>query len=405
MLKSTRAKLLALALTAGAATAIPALFATAAPDAPKPAAPAGAGAGDFAKPPVKVVVPDGFERVQVGGHTALCQPNDVEWVKQALTAVKAADKVPGGPQDMKASITGKNKDLFEKQLKDDLGVDAAAAGQFINGTLAPALDKLDTTRPPLFYLVTTNEKLLDLCKNGWGEPVFHYNRVANAVEWRGNVNFVIDKEMDDTVLPAVYDPKADKADRIKGLTGAIQNVDANLSRSAAGGVGSTVFAKLVEFVNQQIKPLNLKPDQAWLGTGITNCLAAKYLALFVPNATREQIVGGLIQEPQNFPISTRSIDLLYPTDPKTINEALQPYYANAVQRKSIWAVYQLMAKAGDAPVADALKAIRATPPADGKALVKLLETTTKVDVTPWLSGIGSNGLPTTAPAPAAPAPK
>jgi hypothetical protein len=303
---------------------------------------------------------------------------------------------------MKQSINVANKGAFENQLKDDLGLDAAAVGQFVNGTLNPALDKLDATRPPLFYLVTTNEKLLDICSKGWGEPVFHFNRVANAVEWRGNVNFVVDKEMDDTVLPAVYDPKSGVDERVKDLTNSIQGIDANLARSAAQSVGPTVFAKLVEFVGKQVEGLKLKPDQEWFSTGLTSGLAAKYLAQLGTGATREQIVNGLIQEAPNFPISTRSIDLLNPTDPSKINEALKPYYTNAVQRKSIAVVYLLSTKSSDARIADVVKNIRATPPADGKALVRLIEQTTKVDVTPWLAGIGANGLPTTAPAPAAP---
>src|SRR4051794_25732255 len=86
MRRSIRVTFVVFALTSAVTT----LFfgpATAAPGAdPAPAV-----------PPVKsnktifhMTVPQGYEKVTVAGHTALCEPNDVTWVKQAMTDAKPA---------------------------------------------------------------------------------------------------------------------------------------------------------------------------------------------------------------------------------------------------------------------------------------------------------------------------
>jgi hypothetical protein len=383
MFRTIRAALTALALTA-VPFAAPALAA----DPPAPTPPA---------TPVKLVIPAGFEKVEVGGHTALAEPNDVKWVKDALTAIKAPDKVKGGPEDMIDSIKKENRATVTRQMSEDLGITEQAAAQFLDATVVPALEKLITAKPPLFYLVATDKRLLALVKTGWGEPTFHYNRVADAVEYRGNLNFQIDKEMDDVVLPTTYAEAAAADARGKDLTAAIQNVNARLKLSAAQNVGSTVFGKFVEFVDKQLEGFKLKPDQAWFNQGVTNCLAAKYVAVLT-GADKKEIVNALVQEAPNFPISTRSIDLLSPTDTSKINPALQPYYVDAVRRKSIAVVWLWINKAGEKAIPDMLKSLRAGVPADGKALVKQIEATTTVDVTPWLSGIAADGKPTNTPA-------
>ncbi|HEY7118384.1 MAG TPA: hypothetical protein VH475_17475, partial [Tepidisphaeraceae bacterium] len=57
--------------------------------APGPAAAPAAASGQkpaATEPPARreLVMPPGYEKVTVAGHTALCEPNDAAWVKQAL---------------------------------------------------------------------------------------------------------------------------------------------------------------------------------------------------------------------------------------------------------------------------------------------------------------------------------
>src|SRR5204862_8127562 len=149
------------------------------------------------------------------------------------------------------------------------------------------------------------------------------------------VPFTPDKDMDDTVLPALYDDKdKDEGARIKGVTNLIQNVDASVLKTAADQAGSLIFGQFVTFIQDKcIAPLNLKVDQKWLGTGLTNYLGAKYSALIL-DVKKEELIAQLIAEPQVYPVSMRSVDLLHPADEKTMKEEMRPYYAVAMQRKS-----------------------------------------------------------------------
>src|SRR5437868_11788742 len=85
MRQSIRVGLGIFAMGAGLATTVYVLAAPAAPTA----APVKTDAPAERKP---VVIPPGYEKVTIAGHTALCEPNDVTWVKQALADVKPAQK-------------------------------------------------------------------------------------------------------------------------------------------------------------------------------------------------------------------------------------------------------------------------------------------------------------------------
>ena len=74
MHRSIRAGLSVLALGSMAALSAYVAPSFAAPPAPAPKA-------DAPTPRVVVVVPPGYEKVTVAGHTALAEPNDVAWVK------------------------------------------------------------------------------------------------------------------------------------------------------------------------------------------------------------------------------------------------------------------------------------------------------------------------------------
>lgn len=375
---------LRVSVTALALAALPGLIVRAAPDLSA----AGGGqpkAGDAATPtPLRRVidVPKGFEKVTVGGHTALCEPNDVKWVTQALTDVKAPALPAGAPSNRAAAIKAK-RDLLLQHLVTDLAlttdVDAKA---LIDDQLPFKLDLLDKTRPPLFYLVTTPARLRDIVKDGWGAPQFRYVPLTDSVSFSKQIPFTPDKEMDDTVWPAIYDDKdKDEAAKVKGVTNLIQGMDANVLNTAAQQAGSLIFGQFVSFIQDRcVAPLNLKADQKWLGVGLTNYLGAKYSAL-VMDVKKEDLVNQLLAEPEVVPVSMRTVDLLHPADEKTMKEEMRPYYAVATQRKATFMVAIWAEQAGgDAGIPAVLKAVRAKLPEDGRALLAVVKDAGKVDM-------------------------
>jgi len=378
MRRSIRAGLSVLAVAAGLVT-LPSV------GAPPAAAPAIAPKADATPARQALVMPPGYEKVTVAGHTALAEPNDVAWVKQALTDTKPPPKMGVSPADMIQTLVDKRAALTKQMVTDLALADDKAVNEFLDTKVIATLKKLDETRPPVFYLITTQEKLRDLTKTGWGEPRYHYNGVANSAAFDDSVPFSIDKPMDDTVLPAFYNEK-DAADvRAKNLAAGLQNFDANLAANAIRQANPTVFNLFVQFIQEkQMDPLKLKRDQSWLSMGVSNFLAAKYTSV-VTGVEKNRMLAELTSEPNLFPVSARSIDLVKPVDEASMKAQLVPYYTVSMQRKATAVVAVWVDQAGEAGIPRTLTALRAKMPADGAALVKTIQEATGADLSKYLS--------------------
>jgi hypothetical protein len=350
-----------------------------------PAADAPAAGAKADAPRAVAVIPPGYEKVTVAGHTALAEPNDVAWVKQALTDTKVAPKNGVTPADMIQTLVDKRAALTKQMVTDLALADDKAVNEFLDTKVIATLKKLDETRPPLFYLVITQDKLRDLTKTGWGEPRYHYNGVANAAAVDDSLPFSIDKPMDDTILPAFYNDKDAPDVRAKNLAAGLQNMDANIAANVARQAPSNIFNLFVAFIQEkQIDPLKLKLDQSWLGSGVANFLAAKYTAV-VTGVEKNSLLSQLTSEPNVFPVSARSVDLAHPLDEASMKPAIVPYYKVSMQRKATAVVAVWVDQAGEAAIPRTLAAMRAKMPADGAALVKLIQETTGADLSKYLA--------------------
>jgi hypothetical protein len=353
--------------------------------APQPAAPAQAAAA--APKRQELVVPPGYQKVTVGQHTALCEAGDVAWVRQALGEVKPPAKPTPAAADVIKGLADKRADLG-RQVATDLGLAAGdrSVGEFLDGKLIPNLKKLDEARPPVFFLVTTREKLRDLTKTGWGEPRFHYNGVADAAAFDTSISFNIDRAMDDVVLPAQYTSATPVAERAKGLTAVVGDLDAKVAQMAAGQVTPVTFSLFVQFLREKhLDPLKLRRDQQWLAMGVSNYLGAKYTN-GVTGVPQNELLRTLATEPANFPVSARSIDLTHPADEASMRAELVPYYTMSMQRKALAVVAFWVEQAGEGAIPKTLAAVRKGVPADAAGLVKLVQEASGVDLSRYLAG-------------------
>jgi hypothetical protein len=327
-----------------------------------------------------LVMPPGFERVTVGEHTALCQPNDTQWVKGALAAIKPATRPTTMPSDLLTRITG-NRGEVVKQMVTDLALpDDKAANAIFDDHLLPLLKKMDQLRPPVFFLVCTREKLRDLARNGWGEPRFHYNRVANEVSYDDNVPLSLEHPMGDAVLPALYTDSQSPAQRAENLSKGIAQLDASLLERIAQQAQPMVFGMVAEQIGLTVfEPMKLRSDQHWIGLGITGYLASKYAGELTPTP-RDQWLKGMTFEDPRFPVSSKAIDLAHPLELTALRPAAVPYYNQALRRKSVAVVTTLAERGGDGALTKVVTALRTKVPADGPALVKMIQETTGVDL-------------------------
>jgi hypothetical protein len=136
----------------------------------------------------------------------------------------------------------------------------------------------------------------------------------------------------------------------------------------------------VQFIGEQaMAPLKPKPDQQWFTFGVSSVLGARYAAQLI-GAPAEEVLAGLSMDDPRNPIRPATLDLLHPADPAQLRSSYLPAYIDAYNRKSVRATRALLDKAGDGAAAKVLAAWKASPPADGAALVALIKSATGVDI-------------------------
>ena len=346
----------------------------------QPAAAVSPAAAPANPPRYQLVVPAGFEKVTVAGHTAVCQPQDVGWVRQALADVKPATRPTTMPADLLRRVK-ENRAAVTRQIVTDFAApDDKGPNRLFDELLIPTLTKLDELRPPVFLLVCTQEKLRDLVAGGWGEPRFRYNRVAGEVSYDDRISMAIDRPMDDNVLPSIYGEKDTPEVKAKRLVAQVQKLDQDLARTLANEALPAVFNRLGQFIDEEyFVSLKLRRDQLWLAMGINGYFSGKYGSQLTGYA-RENWIRDITHEDRGYPVSAGPIDLTHPVEEGSLKPGAAPYYAQAIRRKAVGVVVKWVEKAGEASVTKVMVALRTGMPADGAGLVKLIKDVAGVDV-------------------------
>jgi hypothetical protein len=284
------------------------------------------------------------------------------------------------PADVLRRVT-ENRAAVVRQMAADFGLpDDKEPNRFFDEQLIPTLRKLDELRPPVYFLVSTYDQLRALVADGWGEPRFRYNRAAGEVSYDDRISLAVDRPVDDTVLAATYAPGDAPEARVKRLAASVQKVQADLTRSIAVESEPAVFNRLGQHIHERyFEPLKLRRDQLWLGMGVNGYFTCKYGAQLT-GRPRDDLLKSMTFEDRRFPVSSRPIDLAHPADEAALKPGAGPYYHQAMRRKAVAAVMRWVAQAGEPSVTKVLVALRANPPADGAALVKMIRDVAGVDL-------------------------
>ena len=65
------------------------------------------------------------------------------------------------------------RDILKARIAGDLSLkDTGLIDQLIDKTMIPQAE-LNELQPPIFYLVTTRDRIKQLLKAGWSDPRFH----------------------------------------------------------------------------------------------------------------------------------------------------------------------------------------------------------------------------------------
>jgi hypothetical protein len=325
-----------------------------------------------------LTIPPGFGKVEGDGWTVICEPADEKWVRSVLTSVNPRPHPTTMPADMIAAANVHRQELAARMVSE-LGADPNAANEFFDKTLLAELTKLRDFKPPLFFLVATREKIKEALTNGWTDPRYHYNRVADDIMIDDNIGLSTEN-MSDALIPVFHKSEEDTPARAGRLAGQIVDVDEAIANALSQRAAAVTQSSFETFIGTKIiEPLALKPDQSWLGMGIGGIYSARYTSPVIGVDARTIIDAMTYEDPRSF-LKISAIDLLHPVDPQNLRSETAPYYLGTAHRKSMVAIDFLMKQAGDAAILKVLNAVKQSKPADGPALVKLIQEQTQVDL-------------------------
>jgi hypothetical protein len=327
-----------------------------------------------------VVIPPGFIKVEADERVALCEPADKDWVVKALTDFQPSARPSTMPSDLVDTFNSRQGEIV-KQMARDFGLtDTTDTQKLFTDRVLPDLQKMSDLRPPMFYLVCTRPKLIQLIRAGWSDPRFHYNRAADDVTIYTNVDLSIQHAMDDVLIPAICDPAKDIASRQKTLQGQVDRNEANIAASLSMQAMILVQSALVAAIDEAaIKQLKLKPGQEWFGIGVEGLISSRYLAQ-IGGMPHESLLHILTDDEPGNPIRSSTINLIHPLTSADLRPEYAPAYIDAFRRRAVIVANLLLSQAPPDGLPKLLDAIRKTPPADGDGLVAIIKQTVGVDL-------------------------
>jgi hypothetical protein len=327
-----------------------------------------------------VVVPTGYSILKANGRSVLVETNDAQWVQPALAAMGPTTLPSTMPADILAKFSA-SREQIKKRMMDDLAItDPAVVDKFFDRKLQPLLKQFIDYHPPLFYIVITQTRLKELLKSGWSDPRFYYNRAADDVQISGAFNLSIDQPGDDILLPIIYDPAYATDKKQELLNAQIHESERSITEAMANRAMVVTQVAMVDFIILQVSdPTKLKDDQTWIATGLSGVLSSEYAAMIT------RINAQLMEEemssdnPRN-PIRSETIDLLHPTAAADMRPEAVRAYNDAYRRKAARVVLNWLKKGGQSATGKVIAAIHANPPADGAALIKMIQQISGVDL-------------------------
>jgi hypothetical protein len=301
-------------------------------------------------------------------------------VRQALESLQPTTMPTTMPSDLLGQLKVSRKQLAAKMAKDLAIGDPAIVEKFFTEKLEPVLTRFDEINPPLYYLVSSREKLKELLKAGWTDPRFYYNRVADSVQYSSAINLTTEGAADDILLPAVFDASDSIEKKHEALTNLIHAAEAGVAQSVSGRSMSVAQLTFVDFIyDQAIKPMSLNQQTEWFGVGLAGVLSSRYVSqltginldMFLRNMTGD--------DPRN-PIRSATIDLLHPTPQSEMRPQAAPFYGDAYRRKAARVVVNWLNKAGDDAIPKTITALKQSKPQDGQTLLKQIQQASGVDL-------------------------
>lgn len=327
-----------------------------------------------------VVVPEGFARIDAAQRSVIAPAGDAAAAQAVLEAIQGPELPSTMPTDLLARLASHREQITTRIQQDLLMTDQQAIDTFFDSALLPVVTAYDQANPPIAYFWCSREQLRTVIKGGWSNPRFYYNRAADQVMINSHFDLAVDRPAQESLLPALYDEGATDAQRRETLESAIREAEQSIANELASRAQIQVHLEFARFIDNELKELLSRPDQAWLRLGLSGALGAEYAAMATGNQPLV-FIRVVAHEGRRPPVRAAGVDLLNPTNLSDLREEMVGPYLDAMRRKSTVIVYNWLTQAGPDAAAKTLQAIRDRKPEDGKALVALIQELTGKDLT------------------------
>lgn len=327
-----------------------------------------------------LMVPPGFQTATFDGKTLLFEAADKPWVELAMRGFSPATRPTTMPADLLERLAARRTAIIEAYCRDLAVKDGSSLAKYLDGSLTDELKRLRDFRPPVFYLVSTKDRLRDLlCSGQWQDPGFRYNRIADEVMFRNSVALTLDRPMDDAVLAVLYDPADASAQRQERLLRQVRATEDDIVRANSGQSQFMTQIAIGESIMKDVfLPMNFPKDQQWFVYGSTGILSAEYAAE-ITGSPKTELLMLLAAEIRQNPIKMRTIDLLEPVEVSQLKPQYVAAYLDAYRRKSISVMLKVMTRSRD-KYPQLVESLRQKPCATGTELVARIQQITGVDV-------------------------
>ncbi len=332
----------------------------------------------------KAEAPAGFKTIKVGSITAWAEPADEKWVAEAIAAVKPVTRPSTMPSDVATKIEAKKAEIVAMMKADLALTDDKALTTYLDDKVIAPLKLLEVNAPTVYFLVVDGEKLKDIVRSGWGTPQFSINRLTNLVNYDANVHMPADGRGDDAVIPLIYGPQDTPDQKSAGLKERIMMNELQRLNNIAQFGQIRALGLLMEGIRHEaIEPLKLPRSQEWFATGVVNWLGAKYIEPIIGVDARA-ILAQLTNPGERNPVNPFNINLMNPTAEDILLPQAVPYYNASLRARGTAVVAYWVNKTAEGMIPKVLGEIRTKKPADGPALVKIIEAVSGQDLTPVL---------------------
>jgi hypothetical protein len=128
-----------------------------------------------------------------------------------------------------------------------------------------------------------------------------------------------------------------------------------------------------------VKPLNLQPGQEWLGIGIEGLLSTRYITQ-INGMRNEDLLNILTEDDPRNPIRAATVNLIRPTPAEQLREEYAVAYVDALRRRSVSVLNNLLQRTGPDALPKILAAVKQSQPKDAEALLELIKQTVGIDL-------------------------